>query len=101
MKEKIFSQEKVYDPERKLFEFNNGDKFWMVATSEEEARQCLVEDYAEDNISDMDVREVTRETHFEILDEENGERIDIWNMIDRDATDETIKVPYMVASTIL
>lgn len=99
-KEKALNQAKVFDPNRKLYKFDNGDKFWMVAVSEEEARRCLVDDYNEEDIEDMDVREVARDEHFEIVDEEDGEKIDIWNMIDRDATDADITVPYMAATTI-
>lgn len=103
MSKEMLNQAKVFDPNRKLFEFDNGDKFWMVAASEEEARKCLVEDYYEEDIEDMDVREVSRDEHFTITDESiEGEdmRVDIWNMIDRDATDDDITVPYMAASTI-
>ncbi len=99
MSKEILNQVKVFDPNRKLFEFDNGDKFWMVAASEEEARKCLVEDYNEEDVEDMDVREVDRGEHFEIIDEEYGEKIDIWNMIDRDATEADITVPYMVVAT--
>lgn len=103
MSKEVLNQVKVFDPNRKLFEFDNGDKFWMVAASEEEARKCLVEDYNEEGIDDMDVREVPRSEHFTIIDEsieDDDPHIDIWNMIDRDAADEDIKVPYMAASTI-
>lgn len=97
--ERVLNQVKVFDPSRKLFEFDNGDKFWVVAKSQEEATKCLVEDYNEENVEEMDVIEIPRTEHFEIRDDEYS-KIDIWDMIDIDAADECVEVPYMVASTI-
>ena len=97
--EKVLNKVKVFDQARKLFELDNGDKFWVVAENEYEARKCLVEDYCEENVEDMEVREVARTEHFEISDDEYS-KIDIWDMIDIDAADEDVVVPYMVASTI-
>lgn len=97
---KELNQEKVFDQSRKLFEFDNEYKFLVVACNEKDAEKFLVEECKEEGIEEMSVREVARGEHFEILDEDDGNSIDIWNMIDRDAADENIKVPYMAASTI-
>lgn len=101
--QKVLDKIKVFDPKRKIFEFNDGDKFWVVATSGEEARKCLIKDYNYVVIEDMNIREVPREEHFDITHEPiEGEKcsIDIWNCVDKDAADKYIRVPYMVASTI-
>ena len=86
----------------KVFEFRNDETYWIVAKDIESAKKILISEYGEEEMVEdeaTEVKEVSRDFHTMITDDEDGAKMDIWEMIERDIK-KGVKLPFMAATTI-
>jgi len=81
---------------RKIFLIDDGDKNYIVARSEEEAKIFFIINWGSElKNEELKVEEITRDIHMPIEDEEDSTSMDIWEMFEKD-TIEDIRIPYMI-----
>lgn len=83
----------------KIYEFKDDYTFLIVARNLDSAKEYLIKEgyYLE---SDFKEKELDKDTHFLLTDEEDGSKMDVWDMLKKDIENGT-RMPYMIATTCL
>lgn len=87
----------------KIFEFRNDVAYLIVAKDEDSAREflsigCDEKEMVEDK--ETETTELSRNFHKMITDEEDGSKMDLWDMVEKDIKKDGVRMPYVLATTI-
>lgn len=83
----------------KIYEFKSDYTFWYAAKDYESAVKKFTEEGYEIT-EELSEKEIDKNTHVMITDEDDYSRMDVWQMLEKDIK-RGIRMPYMIATTCI
>lgn len=81
----------------KMYEFNDGEKIWVVAKTKKEAEYFYNNEFCtrEEEEEEIEGKEVKKTQRFKVVDEDAKEEVDIWELAEREYN-EWAQIPFII-----